>query len=281
MKKLLLGLFAILAMSIVGCGGGELLDAPEITMVVMDSTSITVMWEADTTIENAADFAGYNVYVSTDSASLVVEDGEDLNMHNASTITDNSYTITGLTVDSVYFIQVRTVNTEDKVGGYHDAKPVVKASPRPEFTVTLTLELAPGNANEPDCALRFETGAVLPESAGVFPGADVFFERFVQATEETLQVNSASRRTAPNFTPRTTLMFNYGIAHIDSVYTFDTGAVTEDHVPFVLGDLVIFMTEEHNYVKLHIDAYDQANATIQVTYAYQDNPDLPVFAPRR
>ncbi|HEX7320246.1 MAG TPA: fibronectin type III domain-containing protein [bacterium] len=258
---------------IAGCGGAELLNAPEINTVIMGETSVTVVWTVDTTIENSTDFNGYNVYVATDSTTLLVESAEDLSAFNATPITTNSYEITPLAQDSVYYIQVRTLNTDDKAGDYNATKPFVTASPRPEFTVTVTLELAPGNMNEPGCGLTFATGALVDETNDEFPGADVFFERFIQGGEETLQVNSASRR--PN--GRTTLMHSYGQMELDSLSELTPGDLIDDHVPFIVGDLIGFVTEEENYVKLHVDAYDSTGATVDVTYAYQDNAGVPIL----
>ncbi|MEO0185706.1 MAG: fibronectin type III domain-containing protein [candidate division WOR-3 bacterium] len=277
MKRIMFGLIAFVAMMVLaGCGGeAEKLAAPEIVATIMDEASVTVVWNEDTTVTQNADFSGYNVYVYTDSSALLSADGESLNAHNATVITTNSYTATGLSKDSIYYIQVRTVNTDDKVGGYNTDVPFVKASPRPEFTVTMSLELYPNNLNEDSCGLRFETGAIINETNGEFPNADVFFERFITGTAETLQVNSASRR--PN--GRTTLMVNLGQADFDSVSTVNPSDVTEDHVPFVVGDLIAFKTEEGNYVKLHIDAYDSTAAKVDITYAYQDNANFPYFSP--
>lgn len=275
MKRLLLVSIVIAAMFIIGCGGAEVFDAPEITGVIMDETSVTVSWEADTATESHTDFQGYNVYVSTDSAELLVEDGEDLNKDNADAITEDFYEIVGLSQDTVYYIQVRTVNTDDVVGGYNANVPFVEASPRPEFTVTVTLELSSADSNEVNCGLRFETATVTDESLHVFPGADVFFERF----SDTLQVNSASRRTATGFTPRTTLMHNYGQLGFDELCEVDPLDIDVDHEPFITGDLIVFKTEEGNFVKLHVDAYDDVNATVDVTYAYQNLIEYPHFSP--
>lgn len=274
MKKIMFGLIAVAAIIVVNCGGeAEKLAAPEIVATIMNDGSVTVVWAEDTTVTQHTDFSGYNVYVYTDSTPLLVSDGENLNAHNTNAITTNSYTATGLSNDSVYYIQVRTVNTDNKVGSYNTTVPFVTASPRPEFTVTVTLELSQQNQNEQNCALRFETGAVLSESLNTFPGADVFFERFA----DTLQVNSASRR--PN--GRTTLMKSLGQADFDSVSYVDPTTLNNDHVAFVVGDLIAFKTEEGNFVKLHIDAYDATAATVDVTYAYQNRTDFPYFVPKR
>jgi len=274
MKKLL-AFASIIAMAMIaGCGGAELLNAPEINTVIMDETSVTVVWTVDTTVENSTDFSGYNVYVATDSSVLLVESAEDLNPFNATPITTNSFEITPLVQDSIYYIQVRTLNTDDKVGDYNATKPYVKASPRPEFTVTVSLELAPGNQNEPGCGLIFATGALVDETNNRFPNADVFFERFIVGGAETLQVNSASRRDS---TDRVTMMYSCGQVDLDSLSEIDPALLTEINVPFVVGDLVALVTEEENYVKLHVDAYDSTGATVDVTFAYQDNPGLPLF----
>jgi hypothetical protein len=275
MKKLLLGSIAIAAMFIIGCGGAAVLEAPEITKVVMEETSVTVTWVEDTTVTALEDFSGYNVYVYTDSTALLVEDGEDLNKDNADVITGNSYEATGLSQDTIYYIQVRTVNTDDKVGSYNATVPFVEASPRPEFTVQMQLELSNADSNEVNCGLRFETATVSDESLNVFPGADVFFERF----SDTLQVNSASRRTATGFTPRTTLMHNYGQIEFDDLSEVNTNDIDVDHEIFIVGDLIVFKTEEDNYVKLHVDAYDSTLATVDVTYAYQNIANYPHFSP--
>ncbi len=277
MKRIMFGLIAIVAiMTIAGCGGeAEKLAAPEITKTIMDETSVTVVWREDTTVTQHSDFSGYNVYVYTDSTALLTADAENLNAHNTTVITTNSYTATGLSIDSIYYIQVRTVNTDNVAGDYNSNVHFVTASPRSEFTVTVTLELDPNNQNEPKCGLVFATGEVTDETNGEFPNADVFFERFIQGGAETLQVNSASRR--PN--GRTTLMVNLGQADFDSVSTVDPTLVVNDHEPFVAGDLIAFKTEENNYVKLHIDTYDSTAATVDVTYSYQDNVDFPYFSP--
>ncbi len=279
MKRFIFCSIALVALvSLVGCGGeAEKLAAPEIVATIMDDGSITVVWEEDTTVTQHTDFSGYNVYVYTDSTALLVADGENLNAHNTNVITTNSYTANNLSNDSVYYIQVRTVNTDDKVGNYNSDVPFVTASPRPEFTVTVKLELYPNDSNEVNCGLRFETGAVTSESLNTFPGADVFFERFISGSAETLQVNSASRR--PN--GRTTLMTSIGQADFDSVSYVNPANLTEDHVAFVVGDLIAFKTEEGNFVKLHIDNYDSTAATVDVTFAYQNKTDFPYFMPKR
>lgn len=275
MKRLLLGGVALAAMFIIGCGGAALIDGPAITGVVMSEDAVTVNWAADTAIENHEDFNGYNVYVATDSSSLLVEDGENLDKFNANLITGNSFLVSNLDQDTVYYFQVRTVNTDDKVGAYNTETPFVQGSPRPEFTVMLKLELSTPQQSEDSCAIRFETGEVLSESLNVFPNADVFFERY----SDTLQANSASRRTATGFTPRTTLMHNYGQNEFDDFSEFDESDINRDHEPFVVGDLLVFQTEEGNYVKLHVDAYDSLAATIDIIYAYQNIPDYPFFSP--
>jgi hypothetical protein len=171
MKKILLGLLCLSVIFIIGCGGSAaLIEAPLITDVAMGSTSVFVYWEYDTTIENHEDFQGYNVYVYTDSSELLVEDGEDLNKHNPAVIPPdydhiNYYGITDLSQDTVYYIQVRTINIDNKVGDYNDSVPFVKASPRPEFTVTLMAERWDISGVDDSCAVRFSDAIIMADSA--------------------------------------------------------------------------------------------------------------------
>ena len=99
MKNLFVFSICFVGMFLAGCGGAMLIEAPEITSVTMGTTSVTVCWEADTAIENNGDFAGYNVYASTDSNELFVENGEDLNKYNANVITDTVFEITAEVVE--------------------------------------------------------------------------------------------------------------------------------------------------------------------------------------
>jgi len=274
MKRVLYLTISTVILLVIGCGGAaELIKAPQISAVIMDSTSLIVMWEEDTTIEHNVDFQGYNIYVSTDSVILMVEDGEDLNKHNAAAITDLSYEITDLNQDSIYYVQVRVVNTENKVGSYNDSLPFIDGSPRPEFTLTVSFEQSSADSNEANCGLRFETAAVTNESLHVFPGADIFFAR----RSDTLKVCSASTRTAAGFTPRNTSMHNYEQIEFDSLYAANPNDNYLDQWQFVVGDLIVFETEEGNYVKLYVNDYDSVAATIDIRYAYQNILDYPKF----
>ena len=278
MKKALLALAAIVAMLINGCGGADVFDAPEITGVAMDSASVAVTWTPDTTVENNADFSGYNVYVYTDSSELLAEDGEDLNKDNANVIAASTYTIAGLSQDTVYYIQVRTVNIDDKVGSYNTNVPFVEASPRPEFTATLSFELDPQYQNETEIALRFADAAKLDEVNGQIDStADVFFDAY---SDTMTQVVSPDHRTNPPQTnPKHTVMVNMGQMGFDDLHEAPS---TIDHanVDFVQGDLVVLKTEEGNYVKMHIDEVLKApDWTVTVTYAYQNIANYPHFSP--
>lgn len=276
MKKLLMASIAIVVMFIIGCGGAVVLDSPEITTVVMEDASVTITWTADTLIENDEDFSGYNVYVSTDSSELLVADGEDLDKDNASVITANTYTVTGLSNDTIYFVQVRTVNTEDQVGDYNADVPFVQASPRPGFTIgMLKMEMYTGVPDEDSCALRFETGEILDEVNDEFPNADVFADLF--ETLDTVQLVTASAR--PN--GRSTL-----VAKLDTTeYTWDDWDFSgftfgnDDRQVIWADDLLLCKTEEGNYVKVLIEDVDFVNYTISLQYAYQNIPDYPYLAP--
>src|SRR4030042_1376166 len=190
MKRLLLGLVTVCAMFIIGCGGAALIDAPEIDMVVMDTASVTIYWGVDTDIEGHADFQGYNVYIATDTATLMVEDGEDLNHINTDVITDSFATITGLSQDTVYYFQVRTVNTDDVVGSYNATVPYIEASPRPVFTATVKFEI--GTGPDADCAIRFSDAALFPDSEMADSLADMWIDAWFSPNYDTVATASPS-----------------------------------------------------------------------------------------
>lgn len=278
MKKALFSLVAIAAMMIVGCGGASLIDSPEISMVVMDTASVTITWDEDTMIEGHDDFAGYNVYVSVDSSDLLVEDGEDLNKFNADAITDLFYEVTGLSQDTVYYFQVRTVNVDDQVGSYNTNVPFVEASPRPEFTATLSFELDPANLNETEIALRFADAVKLDEVDGQIDStADVFFDAY---QDSMTQVASPDHRTNPvQVNPKHTVMVNMGQMNFDDLSEAPS-TIDNANVDFEQGDLIVLKTEEGNYVKMHIDEVLKApDWTVTVTYAYQNIANYPHFSP--
>ncbi len=281
MRKIMFGLIALVAMvGLIGCGGEkEKLAAPEIIGVVADSNSVTLTWKEDTTVTNHSDFQGYNVYYSTDSASLMVEDGEDLNPVNTTVLKTNTFKVTGLSADSIYFFQVRTVNTADKVGPYNTDVPVVQISPRPEFVIgKIKLELSASGQpplNEDSCALRFSTGQILNEVNNEFPNADVFADAVDTITA---QLVSASAR--PN--GRSTLVIK-----LDTTYTWESWDFsgvnfgTSDRAEVNNNDLLLCKTTEGNYVKVLIQEVNHTQDYIKLKYAYQNKPNYPYLAPGR
>jgi len=247
-------------------------------MVVMDETSVTITWDEDTLIEGHADFQGYNVYVAVDTSDLLVEHGEDLNKDNANVITASTYTSAGLSQDTVYYIQVRTVNIDDKVGSYNTNVPFVEASPRPEFTATLSFELDPQYPDETEIALRFADAAKLDEVNGQIDStADVFFDAY---QDSMTQVASPDHRTTPvQVNPKHTVMVNVGQMNFDDLSEAPS-TIDNANVDFEQGDLIVLKTEEGNYVKMHIDEVLKApDWTVTVTYAYQNIANYPHFSP--
>lgn len=258
-----------LGLCIAGCGGAMRIDAPEITSVTMGTTSVTVYWELDTDIEDISDFAGYNVYVSTDSNELLVEDGEDLNKYNANVITDTVFEIRGLPTAQLYYVQVRTLNTEDKVGSYNENVPFVSASPRPEFTVVLKLEVNTPGVDD-SCAVRFHDALVMPDSAMADSGAGMWVDG--------ISSHFSSPHNHPEFgaQAQTTYFANLGQLELNDV-TEITTEPSDASVDFSTGDLIIAKTQDNNYVKIHVDGSDGTYVTI--TYAYQDVADFPKLTP--
>lgn len=276
MRRLLFVSLAFVALFMIGCDGAARIRAPLITNVVMDTASVAIFWAYDPTLEGHEDFQGYNVYVYTDSIELVVENGEDLNRHNAAIITDTFYTAQNLSQDSIYYIQVRSLNIENNVGDYNPDLPFVTASPRPEFTVTLKFETDPQNLDEVDIAVRFADASILGETGGQIDStADVFFHAY----EDTmLQVASPDFRTDPiQINPKQTRMVTMGQIDFDDLAEAPA-IVDKSHVDFIESDVIVLKTEEGNYVKMRIDDVLMApDWTVTITYAYQNIADYPYF----
>ncbi len=268
MRILLNSLVLCCALLVIGCGGAQLLDAPRIVSVKMGETSVTVTWEADTAIEQNVDFQGYNVYVSADSNELLVQSGEDLNKINPEVIADTIYEVRNLSQDTVFYFQVRTVNTEDRVGDYNDNVPFIAASPRPEFTVTLRC-LTEEPTNHDSCAIRFFDATIMSDLVVSDSGADMYVydpyydhQRLLFSPDTHPQYGAGARHT--NFA-------NLGQQGFDDVSAVTTEP-TNGYADVDEGDLVIARTEDDNYVKIRVDAIDTTliKQRVTITYAYQN-----------
>ena len=277
MKKALLVLGAIVVMLINGCGGASLIDSPEISMVVMDETSVTITWDEDTMIEGHDDFQGYNVYFSVDSSELIVIDGEDLNKFNADAITDLFYEVTGLDQDTVYYFQVRTVNVDDAVGSYNTNVPFVEASPRPEFTAIVKFEI--GTGPDPDCAIRFSDATLMADSEMADSLADMWIDAWTSPTYDTVAAASPSHNSEYGTGANISMLLNLGQYGFDEIFEVTTEPADTTSVAIVEGDLVIIKTADEHYVKLHVDAVDKVALEVTITYAYQNIANYPHFSP--
>lgn len=274
MRILLCALSVCTALVIIGCGGAELVDSPRITMVIMHETSVTVTWEADTAIEYHEDFQGYNVYVSSDSSELLTQSGENLNKINPEVIEDTTYEVRNLSQDTVFYFQVRTVNTEDKVGDYNDDMPFIAASPRPEFTVTLIWE-ADQQSVDDSCAIRFSDAYITSDSAMAVDGADMYVH-FFGAPDDTVTLSSPSSHGWYGLNARRTLFINMGQYEFVEIYEISSEPAAVWACVDV-GDVVVAKTEDGNYVKIHIDAIDTNDNQVTITYAYQNIVGFPRF----
>ena len=60
----------------------------------------------------------------------------------------------------------------------------------------------------------------------------------------------------------------------------DWGGIVGEEFIFIQDDLIVLITEEGNYVKMHIDEVLRApDWTVTITYAYQNIANYPHFAP--
>ncbi len=256
---------------LVGCDTVGTVQAPEMTMVIMDASGFTVVWEKNDAIESSVDFAGYNVYVSTDSAALLTDNGEDLNKINSQVITDTLYHAGGLSQDSIYYVQVRTVNIEAVVGGYNADTPFLTASPRPEWTVTLRLSPIPPSGTD-SCALRYVDGSIMADSVMVDSTADMW----VATAGDSAWFCAPDEHPLYGVGARATLFIYSGPAEFDSLSVVpaqpDTGLLV-----VAPGEMAIARTEDGNYVKLRVEALDTVSGTITVLYAYQNIAGFPYF----
>jgi hypothetical protein len=279
MKKLFLGTLTILVLFIIGCGGAALIDAPEITSIVFHEASVTITWQVDSIIEDNVDFNGYNIYVSTDSSDLLVEDAENLNKINATVISENTYmTPNTLHQDSIYYIQVRTVNIDNKVGSYNTDVPFVIASPRPEFTATVRFEMNTPGVDD-SCAIRFSDAIIMADSAMASNGADMWIDVFPIVTEDTVAFDSPSHSTQWGTGARVSKFLNLGQYALDDITEVTTEPTITTYVPVNEGDLIIVKTADNHYVKVHVDTIDKTDNQVTITYAYQNIADFPYFSP--
>ncbi len=268
MKRITLA-FTFLALALViGCNGAVRIDAPQMNAVIMGETSVIVFWEKNSAIENNSDFAGYNVYVYTDSSEFLIDDGEELNKWNSQLITDTTYQINGLVQDSIYYFQVRTVNKDGEVGGYNITTPFLKASPRPEFTVTMIIA-DPGQPVNDSCAIKFSDATIMADSAMASGGADMW----LFAINDTLWFQSPS---SYGLMTRTTYFINTGLGDFDT-FSQVTNEPDSLQVASNIDDIVVAKTEDGNYVKIYIEAIDLQNNSVTVLYAYQNIAAFPYF----
>ncbi len=270
--KRTINVFSFLILTIlVSCNGALRVQAPELTAVFMDVSSITVFWESNDVIQNHADFAGYNVYVYSDSNALLVESGEELNKFNSQLIQDTSYTINGLPQDSVYYIQVRTVNTDSKVGDYNSTTPFLKASTRPEFTVTMHVADLGLPVND-SCAIRFYDATIIADSTIQDSAADMY----MQMENDTVYLVSPDGHPVYGSGARNTLFANAGSGEFDSLPEVTTEPDLSELRCEVL-DIIFVRTEDGNYVKIYVESIDMQDSMVTIRYAYQNVAGFPFF----
>jgi hypothetical protein len=269
--KLFGALISFVLLVMVGCNGALRVQAPEMTAVFMDVNHVTLYWESNSIIENHSDFAGYNVYVYTDSIALLVENGEELNKFNSQLIQDTSYQINGLPQDSIYYIQVRSVNTDSKVGDYNVTTPFFQASTRPEFTVTMKMADIGQPAND-SCAVRYYDGMVMADSTMQDSAADMW----IRISNDTVYVVSPDLHPVYGVGARTTLFTNLGPGEFSLI----SGVTTEPDLNEAMcsaQDIVVGRTEDGNYVKIYIESIELQNNAVTILYAYQNVTDFPYF----
>ena len=269
MIRFLVCVFSILLM--LSCNGAVTIESPELRNLFMGVNHLVIYWERNELIENSTDFAGYNVYIYTDSSALLVDEGEDLNKFNSQIIQDTSFQANGVLQDSIYFVQVRTVNIENKVGGYNSDTPFLVASPRPEFTVTLKLADESQPVND-SCAVRYSDGLILVDSSMVDSTADMW----VKVSDDTVWLVSPVSHPFYGSGARETMFANVGPGDFGTI-SMVTSEPSSDQTDVAVGDIVLAKNADGNYVKLYVDTFDIQNGTITILYAYQNISEFPYF----
>jgi hypothetical protein len=271
MKRTLLILEFVAAWFLINCNGAVLIQAPEMKIVIMDETSATVIWEMNSTIEDNPDFVGYNVYVYTDSIALLTENGEELNKFNSQPVRDTIFQANGLIQDSIYYIQVRTVNKDNKVGQYSSVTPFMQASPRPEFLVVMRLAVPGQNVND-SCAIRLSDAMITTDSVMADSGTDIW----VGAAGDTASVVSSHIHPLYGVGARMTRAYNRGPGDFDAFPEATTEPELFD-VDCSTGDILFAKTEDGNYVKIYVESIDIQSGVINIRYAYQNIAEFPYF----
>lgn len=271
MKKLLtVTTVGVVAMLMLGgtCGGPGMLEAPDIVKVVMGASNVAIYWNPSID-ETNEDFTGYNVYVFTDSTFYDLAGDNDTladYLVNTTPTTDTTYTISGLSQDTVYFLQVRTVSGESDVGDYNMSQPYVSASPRPEYTVAVDME----QGTNPNCAIHFADGTIGLRTDLSTIWGDMWVD---YASPDSVWFDSPMHG---NTNCRTTLLGNEGQKNFDDIWEI-TQDPTEESIGIIEGDLIVAKTEDGNYVKIYVETVDFTNYTVTIKYAYQNVVGFPGF----
>ena len=241
---------------------------PELARVEMGENYVLLFWYPSVDEEDQA-FVGYNIYIFPDSNlyDLAGDDNILTNyLKNRSPIQDTSYLIPNLSADSIYYLQVRSVGRWNTISNHPDWGFVV-ASPRPEFTVTLEMDIGPDSR----CALHFSTGRTGQRIDLSKEWGDLWLD--YHQTTDSVWFNSPDYG---NQNCRRTYFENKGQMELE-----DLSEITQEPnrkmVPIIKGDLVVAKTEDSNYVKIHVDEIDLTDWTVRTTYAYQNTPGVPHF----
>ncbi len=128
MEKMLRMLGAVLLLAVVAACGGEP-DTPKNLVAVAGTSSVGLSWEA---VDSDTETMKYNVYRGTTSSSYL---GGKTKI--ASSLTDTTYTDTGVSDTTTYYYQVTAENSKGESGGSNEAKATVGTLPAPaNFTAT-------------------------------------------------------------------------------------------------------------------------------------------------
>ncbi len=241
---------------------------------ITDSSSVTLMWNHSPD-NGLDDFLGYFVYVAESSiVSLGADSLLDPYKANREPVTDNSYSVGGLTRGQRYYFHVRAVKGPDTLE-YTLSNPTNEVHTSPVLIGTGTL---------------YEFSSPLGNPSGYdFSGSRAYFmvhdnanyiDIYLGTTEEddgagdlTLKSPHIVQSTHPEWESRISYIKSLGTGWDNYNQTADDFSTPEYHYERVYtGRVYAIKTPDNHFVKLEVTGTSGTfpNRTVTFRYAYQE-----------
>lgn len=287
MKKIAIAGIALLAMFVFiggNCGGGPVLEAPKITRVELTATTVKLFWQpiADATTE---DFKEYVVYASKDSTYYdMAGDNDSLADFEIGIATDTVTTVT-LAAGDIWYVQVRSRNSNDEVGDYNLDKPYVPCSPRATGKAVQVYGDQVGFASQ--SFFTFATGAKADSSA--VATADWYLDVYRKTGANFITCLTPTWVFRHRHTGKLTKIkeFTGGTSIDEQVEITDDGWKTPESTGVEIAaakKFFAFKCVDTTFAKIYvdtvvIDTINTRNSYIKMDWAWQDNKGFRYLAP--